>query len=278
SHFFWEHAEVVASPDVDTLRVLVDRGPSVGVEEILSPACGRMVAMELLVFRDMTFVRNSGDFSHALAGEGNVPTEEFAQAVGFDARSGVVTQVCSGTINTGTGTITFTGPEYLDTGISPSFRVSDFISNTATIVTSIAINFNGLTNLVRTTDSVYVLDEALRLRGLIAAGGENAGMDLAFDHAFAAGVGGTPGTWPVGATGDPNDRVVYLASAEPRIEVYDTYFFEPVAIIPIRDPIIGPLRVAEQPTGEQILVGVTRFGVVTVQLPALASPFPAAGF
>jgi hypothetical protein len=71
---------------------------------------------------------------------------------------------------------------------------------------------------------------------------------------------------------------VYLASAQPQIEVYDTYFFQPVAIIPVRDPIIGPLRVAEQPTGEQILVGVTRFGVVTVQLPALTNPFPSKGF
>jgi len=278
SHFFWEHAEVLPSPDVDTLRVLVDRGPGMGVQEILNPACGRLVNMESLVFRDMTFVRNSGDFSHALAGEGHVPNDVFAQAVGFDAGVGVATRICTGDIITGTDTIPFSGPEEIDNGISPSFRVSDFISNTATHVTSIALNFNGLTNLVRTTDSVYVLDEGLRLRGLIAAGGENAGMDLNFDHAFAAGVGGTPGTWPVGATGDPNDRLVYLASASPQIEVYDTYFFEPVAIIPVRDPIIGPLRVAEQPTGEQILVGVTTFGVVTVQLPAIVNPFPSKGF
>jgi hypothetical protein len=278
SHFFWEHAEVLPSPDVDTLRVIVDRGPSIGSEEILSPACGRLVEMDNLVFRDMTFVRNSGDFSHALAGEGHVPVGEgFAQAVGFSSQSGVSSRICNGDIITGTDTISFTGPEYLDNGISPSFRVSDFISNTATVVTSIALNFNGLTNLVRTTDSVYVLDEGLRLRGLIAAGGENSGMDLNFDHAFAAGVGGTPGTWPVGATGDPDDRLVYLASAQPQIEVYDTYFFEPVAIIPIRDPIIGPLRIAEQPTGEQILVGVTTFGVVTVQLPAVTNPFPTQG-
>jgi hypothetical protein len=278
SHFFWEHAEVLPSPNVDTLRVLVDRGPGSALEELLNPACGRLVNMENLVFRDLTFVRNSGDFSHALIGEGQVPADEFAQAVGYSAAPGLQTATCVGDIITGTATISFSGPEVRDLGITPSFRVSDWVANTATHVTSIALNFNGLTNLVRTTDSVYVLDESLRLRGLIAAGGENAGMDLNFDHAFSAGVGGTPGTWPAGATGDPNDRVVYLASADPQIEVYDTYFFEPVAIIPIRDPIIGPLRVAEQPSGEQILVGVTAFGVVTVQLPALVNPFPAAGF
>jgi len=279
SHFFWEHAEVLPSPDVDTLRVIVDRGPALGTEEILNPACGRLVNMENLVFRDMTFVRNSGDFSHAIAGEGHVPVGEgFAQAVGFNAQTGVLSAICSGDVITGTDTIPFSGPIHEDLGISPSFRVSDFISNTATTVTSIALNFNGLTNLVRTTDSVYVLDEALRLKGLIAAGGQNSGMDLDFDHAFTAGVGGTPGTWPVGATGDPSDRLVYLASTQPQIEVYDTYFFEPVAIIPIRDPIIGPLRVAEQPSGAQILVGVTTFGIVTVQLPAVTNPFPTEGW
>jgi hypothetical protein len=278
SHFFWEHAEVLPAPEFDTLRVIVDRGPTLPLEEILNPACGRMVDMEKLVFRNLTFVRNSGDFSHALIGEGGVVAgQTFAQAVGFNTQSGVFSGVCAGDIITGTDTIPFAGPIHEDLGITPTFRVSDFISNTATVVNAIAINFNGLTNMVRTTDSVYVLDEGLRLKGLIAVGGENAGMDLNADHAFTAGVGGTPGTWPTGATGDPDDRLVYLASSEPQIEVFDTYFFEPVAIIPIRNPVIGPLRIAEQATGEQILVGVTAFGVVTVQLPAVTNPFPAAG-
>jgi hypothetical protein len=278
SHFFWEHAEVLPSPEFDTLRVFVDRGPTVPLQEILNPACGRLVDMEKLIFRNLTFVRNSGDFSHAFIGEGGVVSgETFAQAVGYNTQAGMFSAVCSGDIITGTDTIPFSGPLEEDLGITPSFRVSDFISNTATVVNSIAINFNGFTNMVRTTDSVYVLDEALRLKGLIAVGGENSGMDLNADHAFTAGVGGTPGTWPVGATGDPNDRLTYLASSEPQIEVFDTYFFEPVSIIPIRDPVIGPLRIAEQTTGEQILVGVTAYGIVTVQLPAITNPFPAAG-
>jgi len=278
SHFFWEHAEVLPAPEFDTLRVFVDRGPTVPLQEILNPACGRMVDMEKLVFRNLTFVRNSGDFSHAFIGEGGiVDGQTFAQAVGYNTQAGISSAVCSGDIITGTDTIPFSGPIEEDLGITPTFRVGDFISNTATVVNSIAINFNGFTNLVRTTDSVYVLDEALRLKGLIPVGGENAGMDLNAAHAFTAGVGGTPGTWPVGATGDPDDRLVYLASSLPQIEVFDTYFFEPVAKIPIRDPVIGPLRIAEQTTGEQILVGVTAYGIVTVQLPAIPNPFPAAG-
>ncbi len=277
SHFFWEHAEVLPSPEFDTLRVFVDRGPTIPMDTILSTACGVMVNMEKLVFRETTFVRNSGDFSHALAGEGGViEAETFAQAVGFNAATGVATSTCSGTLFIGATPITFTGPIERDQGITPSFRVSDFISNTATIVNSIALNFNGLTNLVRTTDSVYVLNEALRLKGLISEEGTVAGMDLNFDHNFEAGIGGTTGTF--GGSGDPDDRLVFLAVADAEIEVYDTFFFEKVTTLPIRDPIIGPLRVARLANGEQILVGVTAYGVVTVQLPAISNVFPTEGW
>lgn len=274
SHFFWEHAEVPPAPDYDTLRVFVDRGPTIPMDTVLATACGVMVDVNKLVFRETTFVRNSGDFSHALAGEGGViEGENFAQAVGFNAQSGVTTFNCSGTVTIGATQIPFDGPIEIDEGITPSFRVSDFISNTATIVNSIAINFNGLTNLVRTTDSVYVLNEHLRLKGLISEEGTNPGMDLNFNHNFEAGIGGTAGTY--GGTGDPDDRLVFLAVEDAEIEVYDTFFFEKVTTLPIRDPIIGPLRVARLASGEQILVGVTAKGVVTLQLPAISNIFPA---
>lgn len=277
SHFFWEHALVPPSPEYDTLRVFVDRGPTIPMDTVLATACGMMVDIEKLIFRETTFVRNSGDFSHALAGEGGVVSgADFAQAVGFNAARGVATSTCGGTINLGGVLVPFTGPMEMDQGITPSFRVSDFISNTATIVNSIAINFNGLTNLVRTTDSVYVLNEHLRLKGLISEEGTVTGMDLNFDHNFEAGVGGTTGTF--GGSGDPDDRLVFLAVAEAEIEVYDTFFFEKVATLPIRDPIIGPLRVARLASGEQILVGVTADGVVTVQLPGITNIFPAEGW
>ncbi len=277
SHFFWEHAQVPPHPDYDTLRVFVDRGPTTSIDTVLATACGIMVDVNKLVFRETTFVRNSGDFSHALAGEGGViEGDNFAQAVGFNAARGVQTATCSGFITVGATPLQFDGPIETDLGITPSFRVSDFISNTATIVNSIALNFNGLTNLIRTTDSVYVLNEELRLKGLIAEEGTVFGMDLNFDHNFEAGIGGTAGTF--GGTGDPDDRLVFLAVQDAEIEVYDTFFFEKVVTLPIRDPIIGPLRVARLASGQQILVGVTANGVVTVQLPAISNIFPAAGW
>ncbi len=139
-------------------------------------------------------------------------------------------------------------------------------------ILSIGTNFNGLTNLVRRTDSIYVVDQFLRLVGTIDIASNNYGMDLDFDHAFTAGDGGTPGAG--GGTGDPNDRMLFAATNLPEIVAYDTWFYGEIVSIPIRDPIIGPLRVAELPSGEQFLVGVTAFGVVTVQLPAVLNIFP----
>ncbi len=270
SHFFWEHAEKAPSPDTDTLQVLVDRGPGTAIQTILSAACGRTVNMVELGFLDTTFVRNSGNFTHALIGEGGSsvdPAVMFARAIGYDGTVGVASTNCTATI---LGT-TFSGPEEVDLGITPGIRVRDFVVNTAIAVKSIGINFNGLTGLIR-ADSVYVLDEGLRLQGIVTIGGPNPGMDLNFDHAFDAREAGTP---TFGGTLDPNDRLMFAAAAGPTIEVFDTFFYGKVATIPIKDPIIGPLRVARAASGAQILVGVTPAGVVVVELPAITNIFQA---
>ena len=68
---------------------------------------------------------------------------------------------------------------------------------------------------------------------------------------------------------------MFAATDLPEVVAYDTWFYGEIASIPIRDPIIGPLRVARLPTGEQFLVGVTARGVVTVQLPPVTNIFPA---
>lgn len=268
SHFFWEQAEKAPSPDTDTLQVLVDRGPGTTIQTILSAACGRTVEMTELGFIDTTFVRNSGNFTHAVIGEGGSavdPSLGFARAIGYSAVPGTATQNCSATIQ---GT-TFSGPEIVDLGVSRAIRVRDFVVNTAIAVKSVGINFNGLTNLIR-SDSIYVLDEGLRLQGLVSIGGNNPGMDLNFDHAFDARDAGTP---TFGGSLDPNDRLMFSAAPGPTIEVFDTFFYGKVATIPIKDPIIGPLRVAKTAAGEQILVGVTVSGVVIVTLPPITNIF-----
>ncbi|KPK00820.1 MAG: hypothetical protein AMS20_14880 [Gemmatimonas sp. SG8_28] len=271
SHFFWEQAAVAPNPDADTLQVWVDRGPGTTTELLLSAACGHMVNMAELAFLDTTFVRNSGDFTHALIGEAGSsaePPNGFARVIGYNRLTGHVTNPCPPIIIEG---VTFAGNEIIDNGISPALRVRDFIVNTGIPVKSIALNFNGLTNLVR-ADSIYVLDEGLRLMGLMSIGNVNAGMDMNFDHDFDART-------RTSGSGTSSDRLVFAAPDDPVIEVFDTYWHDKIAVIPVRDPITGPLRVSENAaTGEQILVGVTGSGVVTVAVPTITNPLPAPGF
>ncbi|HVF39007.1 MAG TPA: hypothetical protein VM939_03835, partial [Gemmatimonadaceae bacterium] len=58
------------------------------------------------------------------------------------------------------------------------------------------------------------------------------------------------------------------ASAEPVIEIFDSYCYKRMGTVPIRDPIIGPIKAALRPsTGQIVLVGATKGGVVIVTLP-----------
>ena len=70
SHFFWEHAAAVAGLAFDTLQIVAKRG--LVPDTILSGACGQLVSVTELAYLDTTFVRNSGNFTHALIGEGGV--------------------------------------------------------------------------------------------------------------------------------------------------------------------------------------------------------------
>ncbi len=279
SHFFWEQAAVAPSPEADTIQIIVDRGPGTAPDTVLSAACGITATTVELAFLDTTFVRNSGDFTHALVGEGGIgePPSRFARAIGWNATTGMATATCSMSLLG----VSFSGRIERDLGISPSIRVRDIVVNTAIGVNSIALNFNGLTNLVR-ADSIYVLDEGLRLQGLMQVSGVNPGMDLNFDHAFDARDRGTldPTDPNDFATYDPvrNDRLLFAATPNPQIDVFDTYFYGKVASVPIKDPVIGPLRVARLPTGEQVLVGVTVNGIVVAKLPAITNTFPVEGW
>jgi len=271
SHFFWEHATAEADPDAtDTLMVIADRPWLTGVganDTLVCPVAGEIVFFDNIPFADTTFVRNSGDFTHAFMGEGENVGSRFARALNYSASAGLVNRTDTDTISG----VVFSCPTQIDRGVSPGIRVSDFISNTATKVTGIAVNFNGHTNVVRTTDSIYALDVGLRLGGTMAGSGANPGMDFHPDNDFDPFVGGTPF---YGGGDNPNNRLVFSARVDGGIDVWDTYNFARVTTVPIRDPVIGPLRVAKGPGGTLILVGVTVRGVVTVRLPAIVNIFP----
>ena len=277
-HLFWELGDLGANVAGDTLRIELLR-PSVGFRKVVLTAC-RAVTIDFPSFGlgDQTFVRNTGNFTHAFVGEGGNVSAAFARVMSYSAKDSLKTPASSCNM---TGTIIEPPPgqpgsDDVDFGMSPGVHVSDFISNTGVHVVSIATNFNGLTNLVRAgTDSTYYLDEGLRLWGTSAIGAGTPGMDMNYNHKFEPG--GPCGVTCGGGSGNIAERMVFAASPDTSILAFDTYFFNQQRKIAIRDPIIGPLRVAFDATsGQQYLFGITARGLVVVSLPTITNINPQA--
>ena len=269
-HLFWEIGSTPVGAGTDTLRIELRRGLPYNQNKVVLSACpGINVMLATFGLGDSTFARNSGNFTHAFLGEGGI-SAAFARVFGYTTKAQLSHDVPN-TCNTGGGT-SDAGLADIDLGMSPGVDVSDFISNTGVRVSSIATNFNGGTNVVR-ADSIYFLDEGLRLKGASLAPTGAPGMDMNYNHAFAAG---NPGTPTFGGSGNPNDRLLFAARPDGNIDVFDTFFYGVVGSIPVRDPITGPLRVAKDALGNQLLFGMTARGLVMVRLPTITNPFPIA--
>lgn len=283
SHLFWELAgdSTLTTDTRDTLRIEMRRGRPYNEQRTQLTACaGVTVDLARFGLGDSTYVRNSGNFTHAIIGEGGNITTDFARVVGYTTKATIInrgnTRFCAtnAAINplTGLPIVSDTGEDHLDRGMTPYIDVSDFISNTGVSIHSIAINFNGGTNLVR-ADSIYFLDEGMKLKGTAPAPLGAFGMDMNYNHAFLAGQAGTP---TFGGGGNPNDRIAFSARPDGNIDIWDTFFYGRIGGIVVRDPIIGPMRVARNRTNtRQFLFGVTAAGVVMVELPVITNPFPA---
>jgi hypothetical protein len=260
SHLFFEQA--AGTPNAqDTLMVVRYAAAGVGHDSTLVPyaqpatdlttntASTYSITVEVakLGFRDTTYVRNSGNFGRAIFGEGG-PVQG-SRAMMFDAARGLApqaTDLLSG------HTYSLTTP-VTDVGISRAFDVSDFIANANARVAGVAINFDGALGAIR-GDSTYLVDPTLRLQGLLQTdGGPNAGFDF---HPRNTGPNSAPGT-----------RLAFSASVLPQIEIYDTYCYQRVRTIPVRDPIVGPIRASFRASGDLVLVGATRTGVIVVTVP-----------
>lgn len=277
SHLFWELAgdSTLSSTSRDTLRIEMRRGRPYNVQEVQLSACAG-VTIDLATFGlgDSTYVRNSGNFTHAIMGEGGNVTTEFARVVGYTTKAPLLhgPSTFRGCDTNISGITTDSGENHRDLGVTPAIDVSDFISNTGVRIHSVATNFNGGTNLVR-ADSIYFLDEGMKLKGTAPAPLGTFGMDMNYNHDFLANFPGTP-TFPPG-TGNPNDRIAFSARPDGNIDVWDTFFYGRIGGIVVRDPIIGPMRVARnQANTRQWLFGVTARGVVMVELPVITNPFP----
>ncbi|MEO7823175.1 MAG: hypothetical protein ABIS15_06170 [Gemmatimonadaceae bacterium] len=240
SHFFFEQAIGQGGARGDTLEVV--RYDANGVDNVVllpyrDPVSGRstVVTIDKLAFRDTTFVRSSGDFHRAVFGEGG---DVFgSRAMMYDADRGPEP-----------------GYPFVDLGVSQPADVSDFIANTFARVTGVAINFDGTLSAIR-ADSSYILNPALRLQGVLGTSFTNSGLDF---HPQNTGLNSFPLV----------TRLAFAASSEPLIEIYDTNCYQRVGSIPIKDPIIGPIKAAYRTaSGQLVLVGVTARGVVIAQLP-----------
>src|SRR6266480_595173 len=273
-HLFWELGALGQNVAGDTLRIEMIR-PTLGQRAVVLTAC-KQVTIEFSSFGlgDQTFVRNTGNFTHAFVGEGgsNV-SAAFARVFAYSAKNLLTRPANSCLMGS---VIPEAGTDDQDFGMSPATHVSDFISNTGVHVVSIATNFNGLTNLVRAgTDSIYYLDEGLRLWGTSSVGSATPGMDMNYNHNFEPGPSCTVNCG--GGSGNINERMVFSASPDTSIRVFDTFFFNQQKKIAIRDPIVGPLRVAlDASTGQQYLFGITTRGLVVVSLPTITNTNPQA--
>jgi hypothetical protein len=283
-HLFWEIGATFASTSTDTLRIEEVRRNSRKV--ILSACRGISVDLPTFGLGDSTYARNSGNFTHAFIGEGGNISTAFARVMAYDARDPIigVGTLNNSCVNPITGRTTLAqGEDHEDLGMSPGVHVSDFISNTGIHVSSIATNFNGRTNVVR-ADSIYYLDDQLRLKATSCTLATNLascligapGMDMNYLHDFSPGGTCTPNC---GTGTDKNTRLLFAARPDASIDVFDTFDGGQLlaggvpVTIPIRDPIIGPFRVARDATG-QLLFGITANGLVMVRLPSLVNPNP----
>ena len=237
SHFFFEQALGQSASRSDTLEVERFAAAGFGSDSVLvSINRALVIVADRLGFRDTTYVRNSGNFRRAVIGEGG-------QALGsrslmFDVSRGIEAHAFP----------------TIDLGVSRAADVTDYIANTFSRVKGAAINFDGELAAIR-GDSTYLIDATLRLQGLFQTSGGNPGFDF---HPNNSGNG----------TSVPRASCYsFAASSEPIIEIYENRSYARVNVVPVRDPIIGPIKAALRPNGEIVLVGATVRGVVIVTLP-----------
>lgn len=248
SHFFFEQAMGQSAGRSDTLEIERFAAAGFGSDSLLLPARQTIVTpsgtfnysvvvrLDQLAFRDTTFVRNSGNFRRAVVGEGGPVLG--SRAMTYDATMGLDQS---------------TPLPVIDRGLSRPLDVTDFIANTFSRVQGVGINFDGELSAVK-GDSTYIFDRTLRLQGILQSKSGIGGLDF---HPLNTG----PNSNPL------RTRLAFVASSDAVIDIFDTYCYQKIASIPIRDPIVGPVRASIRPNGQIVLIGATVRGVTLVALP-----------
>src|SRR5207302_10450796 len=85
-HLFWELGDLGANVTGDTLRIELLR-PAFRVDNVVLTSCKAVtVDMQSFGLGDQTFVRNTGNFTHAFVGEGGTIATAFARVFAYSAK------------------------------------------------------------------------------------------------------------------------------------------------------------------------------------------------
>ena len=184
-------------------------GRSLGSDIIV---CNGALLPAAVGVQDTTFVAASGDESWIAFGEG--ATAEQGRIIMFD----------------GSDTEPLI-PECEPNGQSDEVQITDLVHNAAERVTGLGLNENGTLGVARGDFAAYYFDRSLRLEGTYSEDINPGGFGAALhpDH-------------DTESAGSTAETLSFVGTAEATIKIIDTYHFFARGEVPIRDPIVGPLR------------------------------------
>lgn len=155
------------------------------------------------------------------------------------------------------------GSDYRDIFFSPGISVSDLVENASEDVFGLALDSTGKMLAVHGTDSHFsAVDRAFHLRLQGRYDTPAAGAGIAY-HPRANLDPTTPG--------DPDTRLVFVASMDGTIDILDAYYFRSRGRIVVKNPLYGPLRASLPLPGDGAdvllkLYGLTPAGLVVIDV------------
>ncbi len=162
-------------------------------------------------FADTTFVTASGDGGWVLVGEGGT---------------------------TPTGRVMLYRASRRDTtDLSSTLRVWDEVINAADVVNGVGLNYDGSLGVAR-GGSAYFFDNELQLSGRVELAGASGGTGATFHplHANQRTFENYDGEYR------PDTHVAFVGTGNGTIDIIDTFHFDRIGQITLRDVVTGPLR------------------------------------
>ncbi|HUF12899.1 MAG TPA: hypothetical protein VMN78_07370 [Longimicrobiales bacterium] len=175
--------------------------------------CAGSLNNEAVAVQDTTFVAASGDRRWIAFGEG--ATAGAGRIIMFDGSN---TEPLD--------------PGCLASGQSHEMEILDLIDNASETVTGLGLNANGTLGVARGDFAAYYFDRALRLEGSFEEDITPGGFGAALHPLLATE-----------SAGSSAETLSFVGTAESTIRIIDTFHFFARGDVPIRDPIVGPLRV-----------------------------------